>query len=127
MTQILIKIDGVTIDQANVTSIPTDRRFRDSWKLDGDVIEVDLDKAREQYRDEVRVARKSLFEQFDVPIAVSTAKTTFNGALTQNELDAGLSDEANRKKLRDAPDDIRIDAAVDVPALEVLDVLDFLP
>lgn len=126
MTQVLIKIGGETIDQSAVTSFPADRRFRNHWTLDGTVIEVDLDGAKEQYKDEVRFNRKSLFEQFDVPIIIYTEKTTFNGDLTQAENDAGDALVIERQKLRDAPDDSRIDAASDIATLDALDVFDVL-
>lgn len=43
---VIHEIDGVVID-ASVTTVPTDRTFRDAWKLDGEVVSIDQVKAAE--------------------------------------------------------------------------------
>ncbi|MGC5098572.1 hypothetical protein ACPXA0_26590, partial [Escherichia coli] len=50
---------------ANVTT-PPDRDFRDAWQLNGTVIEVDMARARDIHRDNLRAERARRFAALDV-------------------------------------------------------------
>jgi hypothetical protein len=56
MTTSLINIGGQTVDASTVT-LPADRKFRDAWVLNGDVVEVDRDLALSQARDKAEMDR----------------------------------------------------------------------
>lgn len=47
MAQSLVNIDGVIRDASELTSPSTGREFRGAWQLNGDVVEVDMVRARE--------------------------------------------------------------------------------
>jgi len=44
--QTLIRINGVDVNASSVTMPATGRKFRDAWQLNGDVIEIDMVKAK---------------------------------------------------------------------------------
>jgi hypothetical protein len=44
--------------RAKDLDVPKDRTFRAAWQLDGDVVEVDMNKAKELHRERLREARK---------------------------------------------------------------------
>ena len=60
MTQTLIKIGALTVDAANYT-VPSERTFREAWSFAGNpeagVISVDMDAAKDIWRDKIRQAR----------------------------------------------------------------------
>lgn len=43
----LIRINGVDVSASSVTLPASGRRFRDAWQLNGDVVEVDMVKAKD--------------------------------------------------------------------------------
>lgn len=49
--------------------IPEDRTFRNAWKLDGSKVDVDMTKARDVWRDKMRVARAPLLAAADIEIS----------------------------------------------------------
>ena len=87
MTTFITDKDGDTIDASGAT-IPSDRHFRNAWKINGSVISEDLDTAKEIFKDKIREVRKPLLEAEDVAYMNASAKTA----------------SVNKKKaLRDAP------------------------
>jgi hypothetical protein len=56
-------VDGQLADSSLA---PSDRTFRNAWKLDGGAITVDMVKARNLHRDKLREMRKPLLEALDV-------------------------------------------------------------
>ena len=86
-----------------VEDAPSDRTFRNAWRLDGDgAVEVDMDKAREIHREKLRGIRKPLLEALDVEY--------------QRADEAGNTAEkkrvaAKKQALRDVTADPAIDAA----------------
>ena len=65
MTTFITDKDGDTIDASGAT-IPSDRHFRNAWKINGSVISEDLDTAKEIFKDKIREVRKPLLEAEDV-------------------------------------------------------------
>ncbi len=61
------------IDAASLSEVPT-REFRAAWRLDGDVIKIDLEAAREIHKTRLRAARVAAFDAVDVSrnIAIET-------------------------------------------------------
>lgn len=103
MAKTMIKIGALTVDAADYET-PTERTFREAWSFGGNpeagIISVDMDKARDIWRDKIRRARASEFEALDA---------AFMRAL---ETGAGTSAiVAKKQALRDAPEDPAIDAA----------------
>ena len=99
---ILVKIGAVSYDTAEWI-LPTERTFRGAWTAsssDVGVINVDMDAAKEIWREKIRMARTDLLAALD---------TAFMKAL---ETGADTSSIVTQKQaLRDAPADARIDAA----------------
>lgn len=107
--------DPVVID---VADIPSDRTFRAAWKRGfGDQkqrVDVDMPKARNVWRDVIRMRRKPLLEALDIEYQ----KADENGSASEKAKIA-----AKRKKLRDATDDPRIESAQTPEDLKLIDPL----
>jgi hypothetical protein len=112
MNKIFIKIGANKYDAADY-SFPAERTFRDAWSVndrpqDG-VITVDMDKARNVWRDKIRAARLEEFAVLDAE---------FLRALESNGDTKAIA--ARKKELRDAPADSAIDAANTPEALKAV-------
>lgn len=84
------------------SDVPSDRTFRDAWKDSGSNIDVDMPKAREIWREKMRLARKPKLEALDVEYQ----KADEIGDQERKKLIAGL-----KKLLRDLTDLPAIEAA----------------
>ena len=103
MTNTFIKIGALTVDASDYT-VPAERTFREAWTFAGNpeagVISVDMDAAKDIWRDKIRQARDSEFEALDAAFM----KALETGADTSAIV-------AQKQALRDAPVDPAIDAA----------------
>tara|TARA_R100001440_G_scaffold25447_6_gene41561 strand:+ start:16284 stop:16748 length:465 start_codon:yes stop_codon:yes gene_type:complete len=96
-----------TVYTVNTADLPSDWHFRDAWTYDGTNFGIDMTKAREIHRTEIRFARKFKLSQLDIEF--------------QRALETGASTTdivAKKVALRDAPVDSAIDAASDTAALK---------
>ena len=85
--------DGATADASSIT-MPSDRHFRNAWKLNGSVMAEDMTAAKVIFKDKIREVRKPLLEEEDV---------VYMKALEANDASAKDASAAKKKKLRDAP------------------------
>ena len=85
--------DGATADASSIT-MPSDRHFRNAWKLNGSVMAEDMAEAKKIFQDKIREVRKPLLEAEDV---------AYMKALEANDASAKDASVAKKKKLRDAP------------------------
>ena len=85
--------DGAVADASTIT-MPSDRHFRNAWKLNGSVIAEDMAEAKKIFQDKIREVRKPLLEAEDV---------AYMKALEANDASAKDASVAKKKKLRDAP------------------------
>jgi len=85
--------DGATID-ASTATIPSDRHFRNAWKLSGSVMAEDMTAAKVLFKDKIREVRKPLLEAEDV---------VYMKALEADDASAKTASVAKKKALRDAP------------------------
>jgi len=85
--------DGATID-ASTATIPSDRHFRNAWKLNGSVMAEDMTAAKVIFKDKIREVRKPLLEAEDV---------TYMKALEADDASAKTASVNKKKALRDAP------------------------
>ena len=85
--------DGATID-ASTATIPSDRHFRNAWKLSGSVMAEDMTAAKVIFKDKIREVRKPLLEAEDV---------TYMKALEADDASAKTASVNKKKALRDAP------------------------
>ena len=85
--------DGATID-ASTATIPSDRHFRNAWKLSGSVIAEDMTAAKALFKDKIREVRKPLLEAEDV---------AYMKALEADDSSAKTASVNKKKALRDAP------------------------
>ena len=109
-----ININGDVRDASSL-SVPTDRTFRGAWQFNGNAVEVDMSKARDIHKDNLREERKKRFEELDV----SYMKALESGS--------GASAIATQKQtLRDVTADSRIANAADPDALKALDLATLL-
>ena len=86
--------DGKSIDTTSVSSMPSDRHFRNAWTLSGTVISEDLAIAKTMFKDKIREVRKPLLEAQDV---------LFMKALESGSSSAQTTAKNEKTKLRDAP------------------------
>jgi hypothetical protein len=89
-----------TIVTINKSEMPSNRNFRNAWKLNSNNIETDMTKAKEIHKDNIRNARVSKLAELDIE---------FQKAL---ETSASTTDIVSKKQaLRDAPADSAITSA----------------
>ena len=85
--------DGAVADASTIT-MPSDRHFRNAWKLNGSVMTEDITEAKKIFQDKIREVRKPLLEAEDV---------AYMKALEANDASKKDASVAKKKKLRDAP------------------------
>ena len=100
--------DGATID-ASTATIPSDRHFRNAWKLSGSVMAEDMTAAKVMFKDKIREVRKPLLEAEDV---------IYMKALDADDASAKTASVAKKKALRDAPAATAIENADTVAKLK---------
>tara|TARA_B110000285_G_C14740952_1_gene430734 strand:- start:212 stop:568 length:357 start_codon:yes stop_codon:yes gene_type:complete len=101
MPNTLIKIGADTYDAADYT-LPAERTFRNAWEANSGtgLISVDMEAARDIWRDKIRLERTEPLELLDTAFM----KALESGADTTQIV-------ADKQALRDAPNDPAIDAA----------------
>lgn len=72
------------------TLVPTDRSFRDAWKIDGGKIDHDMGKAREITKNRLRAERAPLLAKLDVQFMRALEAASDTAAIT-----------AEKQRLRD--------------------------
>ena len=100
--------DGATID-ASTATIPSDRHFRNAWKLSGSVMAEDMTAAKVIFKDKIREVRNPLLEAEDV---------TYMKAMEADDASAKTASVAKKKALRDAPSATAIENADTVAKLK---------
>ncbi len=100
--------DGATIDVSTAT-LPSDRHFRNAWKISGSVISEDLTEAKKLFKDKIRQVRKPLLEAEDV---------VYMKALEADDATAKTASVKKKKALRDAPANSAIDSANTIAKLK---------
>lgn len=108
MPQTLININGDVRD-ASALTVPADRTFRGAWQFSGAAVEIDMTKARDIHRDNLRAERAPKLAELDV---------AYMKALEQSGDTAAIA--AEKQVLRDAPGDARIASAATPDALKAL-------
>ena len=100
--------DGATADASSIT-MPSDRHFRNAWKLNGSVMAEDMTAAKVIFKDKIREVRKPLLEAEDV---------AYMKALEADDASAKTASVAKKKALRDAPAAKAIDDADTIAKLK---------
>ena len=100
--------DGATADASSIT-MPSDRHFRNAWKLNGSVMAEDMTAAKVIFKDKIREVRKPLLEAEDVVCMK---------ALEADDASAKTASVAKKKALRDAPAAKAIDDADTIAKLK---------
>ena len=100
--------DGATVDASTVT-VPSDRHFRNAWKLDGSVIAEDMTEAKKIFQDKIREVRKPLLEAEDV---------VYMKAMEADDASAKTASVTRKTALRDAPSASAIDDATTIAELK---------
>ena len=100
--------DGATID-ASTATVPSDRHFRNAWKLSGSVIAEDMTAAKVLFKDKIREVRKPLLEAEDV---------TYMKAMEADDASAKTASVNKKKALRDAPAASAINSADTIAKLK---------
>ena len=100
--------DGATADASSIT-MPSDRHFRNAWKLSGSVMAEDMTAAKVIFKDKIREVRKPLLEAEDV---------VYMKAMEADDASAKTASVAKKKALRDAPAATAIENADTVAKLK---------
>ena len=100
--------DGATADASSIT-MPSDRHFRNAWKLNGSVMAEDMTAAKVIFKDKIREVRKPLLEAEDV---------VYMKALEADDASAKTASVNKKKALRDAPSAKAIDDADTIAKLK---------
>jgi hypothetical protein len=108
MAQTLININGDIRDAASLT-VPVDRVFRGAWQFNGAAVEIDMTKARDIHRDNLRAERAPKLAALDV---------AYMKALEISGDTAAIA--AEKQALRDVTADARIADAATPDALKAL-------
>lgn len=95
-------IEGQTYDAESLKVPSSGRLFRGAWKVNGDVIEVNMTKARDIHRDRLRQERDNELKKLDAKWFVAAEK---GNTSLQSEI------AAKKQKLRDAPSHSKIASA----------------
>ena len=110
MTQTFIKIGATSYDAADYT-LPAERTFRGAWEADANagIISVDMDAAKDIWREKLRQARIEPLAALDT----AYMKALETGADTTQIV-------ADKQALRDAPSLASIDAATTPAELKAI-------
>tara|TARA_B100001939_G_scaffold74993_1_gene63040 strand:- start:223 stop:594 length:372 start_codon:yes stop_codon:yes gene_type:complete len=100
--------DGATVDASTVT-VPSDRHFRNAWKLSGSVIAEDMTEAKKIFQDKIREVRKPLLEAEDV---------VYMKAMEADDASAKTASVTRKTALRNAPAASAIDDATTIAELK---------
>ena len=104
--------EGAIFEVLHKDNIPTDRYFRNAWKLDGNKVDIDRAKAEKIHMVNLRVQRDEMLKSEDIE---------YQKALEMRD-DAKMNAVANRKKkLRDMPTD------TDLSSLSLDELKAFVP
>ena len=90
-------------------AIPEDRYFRNAWKANANLIEVDLEKARAVHMDNLRFQRNEKLKELDIEFQI---------ALEKGDADAQKVIAARKQQLRDMPATFNLSAINDLNALK---------
>lgn len=127
MTKTYININGVSKDASTLDMSQADRYFRNAWDFNGDVIDIDMVKARDIQRDKLRADREARLVELDR--IQQTALTSGNAAIGNGQADKvnlpsgsynATQIEAQKQKFRDVTVDQRIEDATTPEALKLL-------
>lgn len=108
---------SIPIDATNVIelgendTIPEDRYFRNAWVLNGNAVEVNMEKARVIHMDALRVVRNEKLAELDIQFSVALGKKD------QTTADAV---EAEREILRQIPQTFDLTQATTPEELKAL-------
>jgi hypothetical protein len=72
--------------------LPKDREFRDAWNIDG---EIDLNKAKEIWRQKIRVVRDKKLKELDIK---------WMKAMERGDINIASAIASNKQTLRNLPD-----------------------
>lgn len=100
---------GVAYNIVDVTTIPSDRTFRNAWVKGVDRVEVDMPKAREIHMGRIRKARGKELDKSDIGVS----KEVENGPVSK-----ALKDK--RQALRDLPATFDLSIATNPEELKAL-------
>jgi hypothetical protein len=107
---VYVNING-DVREASSVDVPKDRTFRSAWQFSGNAIEIDMVKAREIHRDNLRRERAPLLSKLDVDVI---------RADEEGDALAKADAVAKKRALRDVTSDERIEAAQTAEELKVL-------
>jgi hypothetical protein len=103
-----ININGDVRDASSVT-VPADRTFRGAWQFNGAAVEIDMAKARDIHRDNLRAERAPKLAALDVAYMKAMETSGDTAAIA-----------AEKQALRDVTEDARIAGAATPDALKAL-------
>lgn len=104
-----VPADAISPAYIEDNTIPADRYFRDAWKANANLINVDLPKARDVHMNNLRVERDARLKELDV---------SFQIALEKGDTDAQKTIAARKQQLRDMPTTFDLSQITDLEKLK---------
>lgn len=121
MAQTLIRVGGQTVDASSVTLPASGRAFRGAWVLNGNVIEVDMQVAKD-------IKIRNLIRDAEERAATAEKAEKFWAAKGDNAMAASEKAKTNRfRGVPAGPAQQAINNAADPAALDAVTLDDFLP
>ena len=108
-----VNINGETRDAASLEFPTTKRTFREAWQFNGNVIDINMDKARDIVRNRLRAEREPLMAKLDAD--------WFRAAETANTV-AQVAIATQKQALRDITTHASIDSATTADELSLITI-----
>jgi hypothetical protein len=99
--------DKITYKILDTATVPTNYDFRDAWTYTDSKFGIDITKAREIHKNNIRYARTLKFAELDIEFQKAQETSADTSAIVDK-----------KNALRNAPADNAIDAATDVAGLK---------
>lgn len=104
-----VSFEPIEVIEIDPDSVPTDRTYRDAWRISGGKFGHNMAKAKDIHRDQIREARKPMMAALDIE---------FTRAIESGSDTAPIA--ARKQALRDAPAHPDIEAAQTVEQLKAV-------
>ena len=115
-TTYIVDKDGNQIEASKAT-VPSDRHFRGAWSLSGTVISEDMTKAKEIFKDKIRLVRGPLLEAQDVAYMKALEADDASAKTAAVNAKIALRDAPAAKAIADADTIAKLKAAWDTSVL----------
>ena len=112
----IVDKDGNSVDASKAT-VPSDRHFRNAWRLSGTTITEDMTAAKVIFKDKIRAVRKDLLEEQDVAFMKALEAGDSSAQTTAKNAKTALRNAPAAQAITDADTITKLKAAWDTSVL----------